>query len=487
MFQRAEILKAGVLAPALLLFAAGLCAQPAWAARKAAARSQPASQEKPKPAALSRLEEARLIACSNQAQGYYDKKDFAGAEKQFSKCLLLRPGDPNTLLSLAGVQLEQAKYQDAKKNFDAALVVLPSSSPLAAYAYSRLGDICLKLYRPKEAGPYYKKAIELDPKDVNAQVGLGKYYEAMENWRDAAGAYRAGLALDPINPVAAGGLRRVEPYVMTDAEILDELKLRRVIPPVKNELDRDGRVWFQLIRISENYSALEYLRKKLGKLPPNYYIKKNYPDGQFRILLTWQGYSVFRNLINKDAVDYFTSKKVPTKLIFQIKSNSGKPMFSNQGELTTEGMQVYFLALAGRKYYTLPWEDPPSNTSVPSGEDAAPLPDTPEIAQARKKGYEEISTQEYDWVLKATKCSETTLKESFDFQILPDGAGGVRYFMNASSYPKNVPYTYVVEHREGKRSLPSSSGGKGSFGMGNGPQLSLCADNGTLMDDGMGD
>ena len=432
---------------------------------------------------LSKVEEARLIACSNKAQSLYDKKQFLQSEEQFRQCLLIAPRDPNTLLSLAGVLMEQNKLEEAKKQFDAAVTFLPSSSTLTAYAYSRLGDICLKLYRPKDAGPYYKKALELDQSDINAQVGLGKYYEATENWKDAAAAYRAGLALDPINPIAGKGLRRVEPYVMTDAEILEELKLRRVIPPVKNELDKDGRVWFQLIRAAENYNALEYLRGKLKKIPPHYYIKKTYPDGQFRMLLTWQGYSVFRSAINKDVIEYFNSQKVASKFIFKIKSHSGKPLFSPQGELTAEGMEVYFLALAGRKYYTLPWEDSPDAllASSKQGQAPAPEPDSPEIVQARKDGHVEITGNEYEWLKKTTDCSEKTFMESFDLRVIHTAKGSTRYFLHTVDYPKNIPYSYIVDYRAGKRG--AGSGSKGLFGSAETPEAKLCSSRGDLVDD----
>ncbi|HOX22666.1 MAG TPA: tetratricopeptide repeat protein [Elusimicrobiales bacterium] len=439
------------------------------------------------PKKLSKVEEARLISCSNKAQNFYEKKQYVQAEAQFRDCLKIQPGDPNTLLSLAGVLMEEGKLEEAKSQFDAALPMIDQTPALAGYAYSRLGDICLKLYRPKEAGPYYKKALEMDPKDINAQVGLGKYYEGIGNWKDAAEAYRAGLKLDPINTVALKGLRRVEPRVMTDAEILEELKFRRVIPPIKNELDKDGRVWFQLIRQAENYDALEYLRTKLKKLPPPYYLKKTYPDGQFRMLLTWQGYSVYRNMINKEVIEYFNSKKVASKFIFKIKSHSGKPLFGPNGELTSEGLEVYFLALAGRKYYTLPWEDPPDSLlgSAKGSKKAAapePEPDTPEIAQARKDGHQELSSTEYEWLKKATDCSEDTFKNSFDMRIFRTDRGGVRYFIHTVDYPKNIPYSYIVDFRAGKRDA-SSSKGKGMFGVADTPEAKLCGSDGNLVDD----
>jgi len=474
-----------MLKPAALLLCLSVClgASPAAAARAA---KNAASAEDNAPKKLSKLEEARLISCSNKAQAFYDKKQFSQAEEQFRQCLLIYPKDPNTLLSLAGVLMEENKLEEAKKQFDAAAPLLPSSSTLAAYAYSRLGDICLKLYRPKDAGPYYKKALESDPNDINAQVGVGKYYESMENWTDAAAAYRAGLKLDPINPVAAKGLRRVEPYVMTDAEILEELKFRRVIPPVKNELDKDGRIWFQLIRSAENYNALEYLRGKLKKVPAHYYIKKTYPDGQFRMLLTWQGYSVFRTMINKDVLEYFNSQKVASKFIFKIKSHSGKPLFSPQGELTAEGMEVYFLALAGRKYYTLPWEDPPDALLASSKKtEAAAEPDPPEIIQARKDGHVEISGTEYEWLKKASSCSEKTFRDSFDLRTFHTGKGGARYFLHTAEYPKNIPYSYIMDYRAGRRG--AGSGSKGLFGSAATPEAKLCNSDGELGDDDVDD
>lgn len=60
----------------------------------------------------------------------------------------------------------------------------------------KLGSLFQQGYDGVEARQYYSKAVELNPRDVLAWVGIGESYMMDDQWEPADSALRAGLAID---------------------------------------------------------------------------------------------------------------------------------------------------------------------------------------------------------------------------------------------------------------------------------------------------
>jgi len=63
------------------------------------------------------------------------------------------------------------------------------------HAYIQLGILCAAQKDPL-AIQYYKNAIRIQPASTEAWYNLGKYYQDVEDWRNALGAYTALLKTD---------------------------------------------------------------------------------------------------------------------------------------------------------------------------------------------------------------------------------------------------------------------------------------------------
>ncbi len=72
--------------------------------------------------------------------------------------------------------------------------------------WSSLGDIYSRLKRSDDALQVFRKATRLDPKNANLWVRLGDIYRRVERIDDARKAYRTALRLEPNNRTAQASL-----------------------------------------------------------------------------------------------------------------------------------------------------------------------------------------------------------------------------------------------------------------------------------------
>lgn len=81
----------------------------------------------------------------------------------------------------------------------------------------------------------YKNVIQIDPKDIDARLGLAKVMVAEQNWRGAAGQYQGVLEVDPQHTGAAIELGKL--YLLARAQDLALAEAEKVLAVEPDNLD----------------------------------------------------------------------------------------------------------------------------------------------------------------------------------------------------------------------------------------------------------
>ena len=103
-----------------------------------------------------------------------------------------------------------AYYSQGK--YDLAIVVYKKAlelDPKNVYALNNLGDAYYKQGKYDLAISAYKKALEMDPKNVYALNNLGDAYLGQSEYNLAISAYKKALEMNPKNVYALKGLEKV--------------------------------------------------------------------------------------------------------------------------------------------------------------------------------------------------------------------------------------------------------------------------------------
>lgn len=125
---------------------------------------------------------------------YERKGDFAEAEKQFQKCLKLKPDFAGALNYLGYMWAEHdMKLEQARDLIEKAVKLEPKN---AAYLDS-MGWVLYKLTKPKEALDYLLKAVELSEEpDATVYDHLGDIYAALNQRDKAREAWQKSVSLE---------------------------------------------------------------------------------------------------------------------------------------------------------------------------------------------------------------------------------------------------------------------------------------------------
>lgn len=129
------------------------------------------------------------------AQSYYLKKAYPEAERHYLRALKLSDGDPQIQNNLAALYLDMERWDDAIRYFrKASDNLLFTNQTLAltglGYAHARKGEHL-------EAVTAYQKALQQNPRSVQAHLLLGESYDALGRTAPAVGAFLQALALSP--------------------------------------------------------------------------------------------------------------------------------------------------------------------------------------------------------------------------------------------------------------------------------------------------
>jgi Tfp pilus assembly protein PilF len=99
------------------------------------------------------------FALSNMGLAYYQKKDYAEAEKQFQEALKMNPDFVNALAGLATTYMAMGRYDDAIAKLDRAV----RKEPKLPHLHYELGKTYQAAGNPTLARQEYQRAAELAP------------------------------------------------------------------------------------------------------------------------------------------------------------------------------------------------------------------------------------------------------------------------------------------------------------------------------------
>ena len=148
-----------------------------------------------------------------------EKQAIATGAQKFQKAIALNPKDPHAVTQLGRFYQRWGKFEQAEEQFKKAVqlasnmpkfkapVIDPKSeepppppekipSQVPEYA-NHLGWFYLNDRKYTEAEKAFKTALDIDPKYIEAQFGLGKTYESQDQYDLAAAYYTETVALDP--------------------------------------------------------------------------------------------------------------------------------------------------------------------------------------------------------------------------------------------------------------------------------------------------
>ncbi|HUT85244.1 MAG TPA: hypothetical protein VMW66_00235, partial [Elusimicrobiales bacterium] len=442
----------------------------------------------PKKKKLSKEQEQQLKQCIEKAKDLYKKRELLESQNQYEICLQIQPTDIDSRISLAGILSLRNDYARAKQEFEISLKLMPSSFASAAYCHSRLGDIEVRYSNLVKAKYHYKKTLEFDPMDVNARVGLAKIYELEADKKQAWEEYKKILQISPKNVAAIQGRERLSPFFMTDEEILVDLKQRKAVDLNKMQLDINDKTIFYKIRQAEQMGAIKRLKKKFGRLYPSHVMQKRTEDAPLTLHLTYKGLQAYRKLISGDTIAILRKNAMPLKFLFMVRDRKGRVVFDrNTGLITYEGFGVYQKLMALEKDNKKITEKSPiiiSNRpiSMEVDEEGNRILSSQDkkARELEKKGFDEITAEEYVNIKNVTQCSEITLIQDLDMNVIKT-SGVIRFFVDATGIRKDRGTLMSITNDFRKIRNPKSGPVYSSmFGMGSGKAKKICKKDGTL-------
>jgi predicted Zn-dependent protease len=160
----------------------------------------------------------------------------AEAIANYRAALKLNPNLPGLHFELADMlnaSTAPADRAEAESEYKKALEV----DPLDEQAESRLGDIALRNNDLKAAYDRYTRAIQLRPDDPNASLGLAKVFMAMGQPKQAQPLLEKAIELDPTSAVAYFRLSTVYRQIGRTADAKHELAEYEKYKAMKEKLE----------------------------------------------------------------------------------------------------------------------------------------------------------------------------------------------------------------------------------------------------------
>jgi tetratricopeptide (TPR) repeat protein len=438
------------------------------AAKKAKPARQPAAAAAPKAArppakqgtaeCLAKFKEALL------------KEELNSALAQSDACLKLSPADPALAAERAPLLVRLGRYEDGVKEYGRAADLYAGNGRMAAFCRIKSAETWTKLGDTGKAVEQYRLALAANPADLNAMKGLAAALEARSDLGGALETYTAILKLNPSDEKARTRQEELRTGLLTDAQMLEEMRLRGAVDQAKTALLPADVALFKAMKAAELSGAVDYLKEKAPSAK-GLTVRKKDQDGP-RLALTAAGYKAYIFHATKDAVKFFETKGIGLREVFKLRDLAGAPVFDAAGRLTPEGDEARKKAAAGEKTWLLPYEPVPQSPLA--------VKTVREIEEAKKNGYAEIEEPEYLWLLKATDCPEDVMQDApIKLLILNDGVRR-RYLLCwaetglCMNGVNNKLPPYISRYRNGDTEISDSKTSTAFFGTGAARKMRFC-------------
>jgi tetratricopeptide (TPR) repeat protein len=194
------------------------------------------------------------------------RRDYPKAYSLYEALLQTHPDDPSLLLEYGkAVYMEFEDLEKALHLFEQAF----KHDPTSVEALLWQADIATMGYGPDhaEAVSLYRRAIELDPKCVDAYVGLGLQYQTPSvtlSLEETIDAFRTAIALDPHRADAYSNLGMAlldkkdtagaRTAFLHAIDLLEGTDYQKRIPAIRQYIDQIDRHETIKTRANVNYS-----------------------------------------------------------------------------------------------------------------------------------------------------------------------------------------------------------------------------------------
>jgi len=408
--------------------------------------------------------------CMKEAEDLKKADDPVDMEKKLSACAALTPKNPQPKIERAGFLIRLGKYEEAAVQYQKAAGLFPENDPMAAFCHLKTAQTYSKLNDIPKAILYYGKALEINKNDLNAMMGLAAVNEARADFKTAGDLYSRVLKAEPSNAKARERLDEINFNLLSDSQLLDELRGRGGSDDKKTAFSAEDLKLLKTIRLAERNGAVDYLKTRTSYTKG--LIMEKQKQDHIKLMLTLAGFKSYQNYQTRDAVNFFEKKGITLRDVFTLRNLNGTPFFAPGGKLTIEGMESYWAAQSGNKTWLMPYE-----AVSRSPEDDTLNAQTDEFL---KNGFKEISEPEYFWLMKVTSCPEEVLRNPPCGIKLLKTSKTRKYFL---CYSETAPcYTqaaqmlagYVERYRANNTWIPENTGATTFFGTGGGEQRRFC-------------
>jgi len=150
-------------------------------------------------------------------QIFMAKQDFEAALPYVKKAVELEPSNTKSIRNLAQIYydlalLDSSRYTErVEKSIQTYEVAINKETDYKVKAdlYFNLGILYTKVNNLGEAEYNFMNALDENPEDIEAVMGMAQVFETAEKWRKAEKFYRELIAVDPDNPDHYRGMSRV--------------------------------------------------------------------------------------------------------------------------------------------------------------------------------------------------------------------------------------------------------------------------------------
>lgn len=348
-------------------------------------------------------------------------------------------------------EIKKNKIENFKNKNDIYLILADS--------YYKKGDL-------KNSIKYYK---ELDKMQINEPKILLKYAQILEEDGDKINAidiYKRIYSLTP-NKDIYEKIELLKVDTMGKDEIMADLKLRNMIEKEKITILPNDKKLFLSVKLIERKGAIDWLTKTY----PGYANIIVNDNNQLKIMN--EGYKLYLKYISQKAIKLFQKNNIEPKYLFELVDENGNKIFDKKGNLTYEGLIAYYNAVeTNKKTYFLADEVLPKKPEFKQSYEK----NEKEFDKIKKKltseGYDEISEDEYLFLIKKTNCPESVLL-NYPCNLKKIKINNKnRYFACSDLKCANDPprytaitlYTYIVSYREGNNNNDGEDSARNFFG-----------------------
>ncbi len=172
------------------------------------------------------------------AERLVNEGDLPHAIEHYKKALQIDPRLPGVHFELGEAILQSSPYDagtqaEAQKELEVAVTIDGDT----AKTECEFGSIALSQSQPDQAFAHYQRAYQLDPNEVQAQMGLAKVLRMQEKWQEAVKYLRMAVQSDPLNGSAHYQLGTAYRRLQMDDMAQKEMILSQEIKKTKDQVE----------------------------------------------------------------------------------------------------------------------------------------------------------------------------------------------------------------------------------------------------------